>query len=37
VTLGELSANAEVFAKRNDVQLMQGPALAYLLKNVKLR
>jgi restriction system protein len=37
VTLGELSANAQVFAKRNNVQLMQGPALAYLLKDAKLR
>lgn len=36
VTLGDLSANAEVFAKRNNVQLMQQQALAYLLKNVKL-
>lgn len=37
VTLGELSANAQVFAKRNNVQLMQQQALAYLLKDVKLR
>lgn len=36
VTLGELSVNAEVFAKRNNVQLMQRQALAYLLKDVKL-
>jgi restriction system protein len=36
VALGELSANAEKFAKRNDVQLMQGPALAFLLKQAKL-
>lgn len=37
VTLGELSANAQVFAKRHEVQLMQGAALALLLKNAKLR
>jgi restriction system protein len=37
VTLGELSANAETFAKRHDVQLMQRQALAYLLKDAKLR
>jgi restriction system protein len=36
VTLGELSANAQAFAKRNNVQLMQGPALAYLLQHAKL-
>ncbi|MDP3761158.1 MAG: restriction endonuclease [Ramlibacter sp.] len=36
VTLGELSANALAFAKRNNVQLMQGPALAYLLQHAKL-
>ena len=36
VTLGELSGNAEIFAKRHEIQLMQGPALAYLLKNAKL-
>ena len=36
VTLGELSANALAFAKRNDVQLMQGPALTYLLQHAKL-
>jgi restriction system protein len=36
VTLGELSANALAFAKRNDVQLMQGPALALLLKHATL-
>jgi restriction system protein len=37
VTLGELSANAQAFAKRNNVQLMQGAALAYLLQHAKLR
>jgi restriction system protein len=36
VALGELSANAQSFARRNQVQLMQGPALAYLLKHAKL-
>jgi restriction system protein len=36
VALGELSANAQALAKRNQIQLMQGPALAYLLKNAKL-
>jgi restriction system protein len=36
VTLGELSANALAYAKRNNVQLMQGPALAYLLQHEKL-
>jgi restriction system protein len=36
VTLGELSANALAYAKRNNVQLMQGPALAYLLQHAKL-
>ena len=36
VTLGELSANAQSFAKRNQVQLMEGPALAYLLRDAKL-
>jgi restriction system protein len=36
VTLGELSANAQTFAKRQNVQLMQGAALANLLKNSKL-
>jgi len=36
VTLGELSANAEAFAKHNNVQLMQGSALAYLLQHAKL-
>jgi restriction system protein len=36
VTLGELSANAQSFAKRNNIQLMQGPALAYLLRDAKL-
>ena len=37
VTLGDLSAQAQGFAKRHQVQLMQGPALAFLLKNAKLR
>jgi restriction system protein len=37
VTLGELSANAQLFAKRNNVQLMQRQALAYLLKDVTAR
>jgi restriction system protein len=37
VTLGELSGNAEIFAKRHEVQLMQGQALAYLLKDAKLK
>ncbi len=36
VTLGELSVNALAYAKRNNVQLMQGPALAYLLQHSKL-
>jgi restriction system protein len=36
VTLGELSGNAQAYAKRQNVQLMQGAALAYLLKNSKL-
>jgi restriction system protein len=36
VTLGELSANAQSFAKRNNVELMQGPGLANLLHHVKL-
>ena len=35
VTLGEPSANAQSYAKRHQVQLMQGPALAYLLKDAK--
>ncbi len=33
VTLGELSANAQAFAKNHEVQLMQPPALALLLKD----
>ncbi len=37
VTLGELSTNALSFAKHNNVQLMQGPALALLLQHAKLR
>lgn len=37
VTLGELSSNAQALARRNRIQLMQGPALALLLKNSKLR
>ena len=36
VALGELSANAQDLARRNEIQLMQGPALAFLLKDVKL-
>lgn len=36
VALGDLSANALAFAKTHQVQLMQGPALAFLLKNAKL-
>jgi len=36
VTLGELSGNAQAYAKRNNVQLMQGQALAYLLQHAKL-
>lgn len=36
VALGELSANASSFAQRNQVQLMQGPALVYLLRDAKL-
>jgi restriction system protein len=36
VALGDLSAQAQAFAKRNQIQLMQGPALALLLKNSKL-
>jgi restriction system protein len=36
VALGDLSANAQSFAKRSQVQLMQGPALANLLRDAKL-
>ncbi len=36
VALGDLSAQAQAFAKRHQIQLMQGPALALLLKNAKL-
>jgi restriction system protein len=36
VALGELSANAQSFAQRNRVQLMQGPALVSLLRDAKL-
>ena len=36
VALGDLSAQAQGFAKRHQVQLMQGPALAFLLKDAKL-
>ena len=36
VALGDLSAQAQGFAKRHQVQLMQGPALALLLRNAKL-
>ncbi len=35
VTLGELSANAQSYAKRHEVQLVQGAALAHLLKDAK--
>jgi restriction system protein len=37
VSLGELSPNALLFAKRHQVQLMQDAALALLLKNAKLQ
>jgi restriction system protein len=37
VALGDLSAQAQGFAKHHQIQLMQGPALAFLLKNAKLR
>ncbi len=36
VALGDLSANAQLFAKTHQVQLMQGPALAFLLQHTKL-
>jgi restriction system protein len=36
VALGDLSAQAHGFARSHQVQLMQGPALAFLLKNAKL-
>lgn len=36
VALGDLSNNAQAFAKSHQVQLMQGPALAFLLKDSKL-
>jgi restriction system protein len=36
VALGDLSAQAQAFAKRHQIHLMQGPALALLLKNAKL-
>jgi restriction system protein len=36
MTLGNLSASAQDFAKRNDIKLMQAPALALLLKDAKL-
>lgn len=36
VTVGELSANAQSYAKRHQVQLMQGAALTYLLRDAKL-
>ena len=36
VALGELSANAQSFAKRNNVKLMQGRELANLLRDAKL-
>lgn len=37
VALGDLSANALAFAKSHRVQLMQGPALAYLLQHSRLK
>jgi restriction system protein len=37
VALGDLSATAQNYARRNDIKLMQGPALALLLKDAKLR
>jgi restriction system protein len=36
VALGDLSAQAQGFAKTHQMQLMQGPALALLLKHAKL-
>ena len=36
VALGDLSANAQGFARTHQVQLMQGPALAYLLQHTRL-
>jgi len=36
VALGELSPNAQRFAKAHGVQLMQGPALVQLLRDLKL-
>jgi restriction system protein len=37
VTLGDLSEKALGFARKNNIQLMQGPAIAFLLKHMKLR
>ena len=34
VTLGELSSNAQQFAKENNIRVLQGPALAQLLKGI---
>ncbi len=36
VTLGDLSANAQAFAKSRNVQLMQAPALTLLLKESRI-
>jgi restriction system protein len=36
VALGELSPNAQRLAKANGIQLMQGPALVQLLRDLKL-
>ena len=36
VALGELSDNAQAFAKRNGIELMQGAGLARLLQHAKL-
>jgi restriction system protein len=36
IALGELSANARGFVKRNNVTLMQGPALVNLLRDAKV-
>ena len=37
VTVGELSGNALAYAKRQNIQLMQGAALAFLLQHTQLR
>jgi hypothetical protein len=36
IALGELSPNAQRFAKANGVQLMEPPALVQLLRDLKL-